>query len=196
MVKETEYSTFKVTVEELIEGTMYSEIFDYLVVALVHFSSLNAPRHPGFDTFNGCILNSHNFQNAQEFKGKSILLLGTSYSAEDIGLQCCKCWGAKSITVSHPTSPMGYDLPMNWQEVRKTKDVDAIILCPGYTHYIPFMTNKLQMVCPNVLMTPMLYKGVALINNPKIFYLGMQDQWYSFKMFDAQAWCTPDAILG
>jgi trimethylamine monooxygenase len=42
----------------------------------------------------------------------------------------------------------------------------------------------------------MLYKGVAFINNPKIFYLGMQDQWYTFNMFDAQAWWTRDAILG
>jgi trimethylamine monooxygenase len=58
------------------------------------------------------------------------------------------------------------------------------------------MPNKLRLVCPNVLATPMLYKGVAFINNPKIFYLGMQDQWYTFNMFDAQAWWTRDAILG
>jgi trimethylamine monooxygenase len=31
----------------------------------------------------------------------------------------------------------------------------------------------------------MLYKGVAFIDNPEVFYLGMQDQWYTFTMFDA-----------
>jgi trimethylamine monooxygenase len=86
-------------VEELTEGTMYSEIFDYLVVASGRFSSPNALHHPGFETLNGHILHSHDFQNAQEFKGKNILILGTSYLAEDIGLQCWK-WGAKSIIVS------------------------------------------------------------------------------------------------
>ena len=33
-------------------------------------------------------------------------------------------------------------------------------------------------------------------NNPKLIYLGMQDQWYSFNMFDAQAWYARDVILG
>ena len=29
-----------------------------------------------------------------------------------------------------------------------------------------------------------------------MFYLGMQDQWYTFNMFDAQAWYVRDIILG
>ena len=29
-----------------------------------------------------------------------------------------------------------------------------------------------------------------------MFYLGMQDQWYTFNMFDAQAWYARDVILG
>ena len=32
--------------------------------------------------------------------------------------------------------------------------------------------------------------------NPRLVYLGMQDQWYSFNMFDAQAWYARDVILG
>lgn len=32
--------------------------------------------------------------------------------------------------------------------------------------------------------------------NPRLFYLGMQDQWYTFNMFDAQAWFVRDVILG
>ena len=51
-----------------------------------------------------------------EFKDKDIQLIGTSYSAEDIGSQCWK-YGAKSLTVAHRTAPMGFDWPSNWQEV-------------------------------------------------------------------------------
>ena len=29
-----------------------------------------------------------------------------------------------------------------------------------------------------------------------MFYLGMQDQWFTFNMFDAQAWYVRDIILG
>ena len=34
------------------------------------------------------------------------------------------------------------------------------------------------------------------MHNPKLFYLGMQDQWFTFNMFDAQAWWVRDAIMG
>lgn len=29
-----------------------------------------------------------------------------------------------------------------------------------------------------------------------MMYIGMQDQWYTFNMFDAQAWYARDHILG
>ena len=210
MVEELDNGQFKVTAEELTEGRMYSETFDNLVVASGHFSTPNVPFYEGFDSFNGRVLHAHDFRDAVEFKDKDILILGTSYSAEDIGSQCWK-YGCKSVTVAHRTAPMGYDWPDNWQEVpalvrveNKTahfkdgtsKDVDAIILCTGYRHHFPFMPNSLRLVCPNVLATPMLYKGVAFIDNPKVMYLGMQDQWYTFNMFDAQAWWARDVIMG
>jgi len=33
-------------------------------------------------------------------------------------------------------------------------------------------------------------------HNPKLMYLAMQDQWYTFNMFDAQAWYARDVIMG
>lgn len=41
-----------------------------------------------------------------------------------------------------------------------------------------------------------LHKGVFFHTNPKIMFLGMQDQWFTFNMFDAQAWLARDFILG
>ena len=41
-----------------------------------------------------------------------------------------------------------------------------------------------------------LYKGVVWEENPKLFYIGMQDQFYTFNMFDAQAWYARDVIMG
>ena len=209
-VEETEDGRFKVTVEDLPAANTYSEIFDHVVVASGHFSTPNVPHYPGFESFKGRVLHAHDFRDALEFKDKDILILGTSYSAEDIGSQCWK-YGCKSVTVAHRTAPMGYDWPDNWQEVPAlvkvdgntaffkdgtTKDVDAILLCTGYKHHFPFMPKELRLECPNVLATPMLYKGVAFIDNPKIFYLGMQDQWYTFNMFDAQAWWARDVMMG
>jgi trimethylamine monooxygenase len=201
---------FTVTVQDLPNDRCYSEEFDNVIVASGHFSTPNVPEFPGFDTFNGRILHAHDFRDAREFAGKDILIVGTSYSAEDIGSQCWK-YGCKSVTVSHRTAAMGFNWPDNWKEVPllskvegntatfkdgSTAKVDAIILCTGYKHHFPFLTDDLRLRTANRLATADLYKGVAYVHNPALFYLGMQDQWYTFNMFDAQAWWARDVILG
>ena len=35
-------------------------------------------------------MHAHDFRDASEFKGQRLLLVGASYSAEDIALQCIK----------------------------------------------------------------------------------------------------------
>ncbi|MDG2231318.1 MAG: NAD(P)/FAD-dependent oxidoreductase [Paracoccaceae bacterium] len=205
-----ESAKFTVTVHDYNADSSYSEDFDHVVVASGHFSTPNVPYYEGFESFNGRILHAHDFRDAREFVNKDLLILGTSYSAEDIGSQCWK-YGCKSITVAHRTAPMGFEWPDNWQEVPallkvdgKTayfkdgsqKEVDAIILCTGYRHHFPFLPDDLRLKTTNRLATSKLYKGVAWIDNPKVFYLGMQDQWFTFNMFDAQAWWARDVMMG
>jgi trimethylamine monooxygenase len=202
--------TFTVTAHDLINDRMYEEVFHHVVVASGHFSTPNVPEFPGFSNFGGRILHAHDFRDALEFKDMDILIIGTSYSAEDIGSQCWK-YGAKSITVSHRTGPIGYGWPDNWQEVPllervegttaffkdgTSKHIDAIILCTGYKHHFPFLPDDLRLKTANRLAAADLYKGVTWIHNTKLFYLGMQDQWFTFNMFDAQAWWVRDVILG
>jgi trimethylamine monooxygenase len=201
--------SFTVTAHDLINDHEYEEKFDYVVVANGHFSVPNVPHFEGFSTFNGRVLHAHDFRDAMEFSDKNILLIGTSYSAEDIGSQCWK-YGAKSLTVSYRTAPMGFHFPDNWEQrplLQKvdgktctfadgsTKDVDAIILCTGYLHSFPFLPDDLRLKTGNRLWPRGLYKGVVWENNPKLMYLGMQDQFYTFNMFDAQAWFARDVIL-
>ncbi|UCH40032.1 MAG: NAD(P)/FAD-dependent oxidoreductase [Gammaproteobacteria bacterium] len=201
---------FTVTAYSEKEDNEYSEEFDHVVVASGHFSTPNVPYFEGFETFNGRVLHAHDFRDAMEFKDKDILIIGTSYSAEDIGSQCWK-YGCKSVTVSHRTAPMGYKWPDNWKEVPllqkvekntatfkdgSTAEVDAIILCTGYLHHFPFMAEDLRLRTANRLAAANLYKGVVWCDNTSLFYLGMQDQWYTFNMFDAQAWYVRDIIMG
>ena len=201
---------FTVTVHDHSEDKIYSEVFDCVVTASGHFSTPNVPEFEGFETFGGRILHAHDFRDALEFKGKDILLVGSSYSAEDIGSQCYK-YGAKTITTCFRTTPMGYKWPSNWEEKPQllrvdtenayfadgtAKKIDAIILCTGYLHHFDFLPDSLRLVTNNRLWPLDLYKGVVWEQNPKFFYLGMQDQWYTFNMFDAQAWYVRDIIMG
>ncbi|WP_289034558.1 NAD(P)/FAD-dependent oxidoreductase [uncultured Roseibium sp.] len=213
-VRSVEYSEatekFSVTAHDLVANTVSSEEYDHVIVANGHFSTPNVPEFEGFDTFSGRVLHAHDFRDALEFKDKDILIVGTSYSAEDIGSQCYK-YGCKSVTVSHRTNPIGFDWPDNWAEVPllvhvkgktayfkdgSSRDVDAIILCTGYQHSFPFLPDDLRLTTDNRLWPLGLYKGVVWEKNPKLFYLGMQDQFYTFNMFDAQAWYARDVILG
>ena len=213
-VRHIEYSeendNFTVTVHDHNDDKIYSEVFDYVVVCSGHFSTPNVPEYPGFANFGGRVLHAHDFRDALEFKDKDILVVGSSYSAEDIGSQCYK-YGARSITSSYRSAPMGYKWPENWEEKPAlthvdenvayfvdgtSKHIDAIILCTGYIHHFPFLNDDLRLVTDNRLWPLNLYKGVVWEDNPKLFYIGMQDQWYSFNMFDAQAWYTRDVIMG
>ena len=201
---------FHVTVKDNLKDVEYTEEFDNVVVASGHFSTPNVPFYPGFESFKGRILHAHDFRDAMEFKDKDLLLIGTSYSAEDIGSQCWK-YGAKSITISYRTAPMGHKWPDNWVELPllekvegntatfkdgSTRDVDAIILCTGYNHHFPFIDEELRLKTNNRLYPVNLYNGVVWEHNPKLMYLGMQDQWFTFNMFDAQAWYARDVIMG
>lgn len=207
-----EHQTFTLALEswEAGESSMRTETFDYIIVATGHFSTPNVPEYPGFMSFPGRILHSHDFRDAVEFAGKDLLILGSSYSAEDIALQSRK-YGATSVTISYRNSPMGFGWPDGIAEVPAlqhvdgrsahfvdgtTRDVDAIILCTGYQHHFPFIDAELRLTTTNNLYPGGLYKGVVWTANPKLIYLGMQDQYYTFNMFDAQAFVARDVVLG
>ena len=81
---------FDVTVQDHTSDNIYTEQFDYVVVASGHFSTPKVPEYQGFDIFGGRILHAHDFRDALEFQDKTILVVGSSYSADDIGSQCYK----------------------------------------------------------------------------------------------------------
>lgn len=201
---------FAVTVRNLKQDELSTEEFDHVIVATGHFSTPNAPYFEGLEQFPGRVLHAHDFRDACEFEGKNLLLIGSSYSAEDIGTQCHK-YGAKSVTFSYRSKPMGFDWPKSFTEVPlltkmvdktahfkddSSKEVDAIILCTGYQHHFPFLPDELTLTTHNRLYPEGLYKGIVSLANPKLFFLGMQDQYYTFNMFDAQAWYARDIMLG
>ena len=205
-----ETELFTVTVMNHKTGEQETEEFDYVIVATGHFSTPNMPFYEGMDQYPGRILHAHDFRDALEYEGQDVLLVGGSYSAEDIGSQCYK-YGAKSVTISRRSGSYNYDWPEGVFEKpgleRIEGDVvhftdgtsqafDAIIMCTGYIFHFSFLPDDLRLETHNCLYPDNLYKGIIFQNNPKLIYLGMQDQWFTFNMFDAQAWCARDVIMG
>jgi trimethylamine monooxygenase len=201
---------FEVSVLNKKDNTITSDNYDYLIVASGHFSVPYIPEYQGMKSFPGRILHGHDFRDAEEFRNKDVVVLGSSYSAEDIALQCYK-YGAKSVTIGYRHNPMGFKWPDGMKEVHyldrlegnkaifkdgHEQNADAIILCSGYLHHFPFLDESLKLKTSNRLYPPKLYKGVVWQDNHNLMYLGMQDQFHTFNMFDCQAWFARDVILG
>jgi trimethylamine monooxygenase len=181
----------------------------------------------------GRVLHAHDMRDATEFKGKDLLLIGTSYSAEDIASQCWK-YGTKSIAISHRTAPIGYstwpkeivEVPLLTKVVSNlmpdpatgeleqgglahfadgsTRHVDAIILCTGYVHHFPFLSDALRLnphagdpgQPKNKIWLKGLYRGVFWMPNPQLMHVGPHTGFFTFSLFDAQAWLVRDAVMG
>ena len=201
---------FEVAVLNKKDNTISSSNYDYLIVASGHFSVPYIPEYTGMKSFPGRILHGHDFRDAEEFRNKEVIVLGSSYSAEDIALQCYK-YGAKSVTIGYRHNPMGFKWPDGMKEVHyldrlegnkaifkdgHQQNADAIILCSGYLHHFPYLEESLKLKTGNRLYPPKLYKGVVWQDNHKLMYLGMQDQFHTFNMFDCQAWFARDVIMG
>ena len=202
-------SQFSVTSKNKRDNKITNEIFDNVVVASGHFSVPFIPEYDGMNNFPGRILHSHDFRDAEEFRNKNVIVLGSSYSAEDVALQCYK-YGAHSVTIGYRNNAMGFKWPTGMKEAYyldklegkkaifkdgHTQEADAIILCTGYLHHFPFLEDSLKLKTHNRLYPPKLYKGLAWQDNLNLFYLGMQDQFHTFNMFDAQAWYVRDMIM-
>ena len=209
-VRRTADGQFAIVSEDLESGSQSEDVFDYVVVCSGHFSSPQVPYYDGLERFPGAIMHSHDFRDAEAYAGKHMLIVGSSYSAEDIALQCWK-YGAKSVTVSYRSGAMGFKWPEGVREVPQiakfdgktvhfkdgdSAEADAVVFCTGYRHHFPFMEDALRLRTRNRLYPPNLYKGVLWRDVPQVMYLGMQDQYYTFNMFDAQAWYARDVILG
>lgn len=207
---DAEREVFTLTSENLPTGESVTEEFDRVVVAAGHFSFPNAPEFEGIETFPGQISHAHDFRGAEGFEGRDVLVIGASYSAEDIGSQAFKM-GARSVTASFRSQPMGYDWPDGIEErpvVERfdgsiahfadgtSKHVDVVLMCTGYLHKYPFLPDDLALSSPNNVYPDGLYRGVIWQSNPRLAYLGAQDQWFTFNMFDVQAWYVRDLILG
>merc|ERR1719204_2922711 len=213
VVYNKEKDNFTVVVKDLLKDKVLDgQEFDYVIVASGHYSVPNVPTFPGIEKFPGRVMHAHDLRDANEFAGKTLLLVGASYSAEDIALQCVK-YGAKHVICTWRTKPMGYNWPKTIEERPlltniegntvsfrdgSAAHVDAILLCTGYLHAYPFLTDELRLKSRNRLFPPNLYKGCLFLKggNDKLFYVGAQDQYYTYTMFDQEGLWTRNVIMG
>ena len=104
------------------------------------------------------------------------------------------------------TKPIGFKWPEGIEErplVQKvegktahfkdgsTAEIETIILCTGYIYHFPFMEDNLRLRSTISYYPEGLYKGLVWLNggDNKLLYSGVQDQYYTFTMFDVFGLC-------
>lgn len=68
-------------------------------------------------------------------------------------------------------------------------------MCTGYHHNFVFLEESLKLKNSGRLWAEDLYMGVVFVRNPKLMYLGMQAQYFSFMMFEIQSHFVMNLVL-
>lgn len=207
--------TFSVRTTNLTTKVDTEEEFDFLFICTGHYHNPNMIHKPGFEKFEGRLMHSHDFKDGSQFKNQTLVTIGSSYSAEDIASQCVK-YGAKKAYLSARDKDRSapwyqYKWPENIERrsiVSKVEgntvyferedpvEADAIIVCTGYRHYYPYLEEDLRLNSRDLLYPANLYKGIFLMNNPKVMYIGAQHQWFTMPQFEIQGFYARDVLTG
>jgi trimethylamine monooxygenase len=201
---------FTVTTRNYKEKLEKTHVFDYVITCTGHFSYPIAPEIPGYENYTGTLIHSHDQRQFKNYKDKTVMVIGTSYSGEDVASIAYKN-GATRLVCCYRSKPMPYTWPdcfSNHQLPTKIDgktltfpdgaviDVDVIVMCTGFNLHYPFMEEKIRLVSPNQIVPENLYKKIFLNSNNKVMYLGMQQQAYTFTMMDVQAFFVRDVLMG
>lgn len=173
------------------------------------FSYPSAPEIPGSSSFTGTLIHSQYQRNFTQYEGKTVMVLGASYTAEDVASISYK-HGAKKIICSYRTNP----LPWEWPEEFETlpvpvkiegskvtfkdgtvRDVDVIVLSTGFKMTFPFMEERFRMASPYLCIPDMLYKSLFFHSNNNLIYMGCLRQPHNQLVFDVQAHYLRDVIM-
>ncbi|XP_060606983.1 trimethylamine monooxygenase-like [Ruditapes philippinarum] len=191
---------FLVITENLKIRETKEEEFTHVIVCNGIFNVPNMPYFIGFEDFSGRIMHSHDFKEANEFRGQRVLIIGSSFSAEDVAIHCLK-FGATHIIISYRSKATGLKWLPGIEErplvknFKKKKaffkddtqaEVDVVICCTGYKNCFPFLESRLRIDEETSFYPEGLYKSSLFLKagNRKLFYIGAQHQLYTLSLFE------------
>ncbi|KAL0550359.1 hypothetical protein IC582_014867 [Cucumis melo] len=173
-------------------GDFDYDIFDAVVVCVGNFSEPHVAEIPGIDGWPGEQVHSHNYRDAEPFRGKVVVLIGYSFSgmdiseelngvAKEIHIACrsakTELLGTQSIISNASFHPMIKSVCEDGTVVFQDGCVisaDVILHCTGYKYHFPFLeTNGIVTVDDNRVgplyqhvFPPALAPGLSFIGLP------------------------------
>merc|ERR1712137_1012669 len=156
-----------------------TEQFDFVAVCNGHYSFPYIPTIPGIENFRKNILHSHDYRTPEIFAGQRVLIIGSGFSANDIGQQLLPHIPILHVSLRENHYGKGTTLGKlqyhgQTKEILENgdivlddgeilKDIDTIMFCTGYHYKFDFLPKSLRIdvkfkrVCD-------LYKHVLPVN--------------------------------
>ncbi|XP_021367870.1 dimethylaniline monooxygenase [N-oxide-forming] 2-like isoform X2 [Mizuhopecten yessoensis] len=163
---------------------IHTDVFDAVIVCNGHQEKAYSPDIEGLDQFKGEVLHSHNYRTPEYFAGKNVVILGASFSGQDLAVGISSF--GKKIFLSHLKDPLLTVLPANVMErtgiKRMTKsrvvflddteeEVDVLLFCTGFQTHFPFLSKDIiQVISERV--TP-VYKHIIHIKYHTLLFVGI-----------------------
>ncbi|EMG45888.1 FMOGS-OX3 Flavin-containing monooxygenase FMO GS-OX3 [Candida maltosa Xu316] len=177
---------------------IYEEVFDKVVVASGHFDVPFIPEIPGLSEFanSNFAIHSKQFRSRDDFKDKTVIVVGASISAMD-GVRDLLKVAKKVISSQKATSgPHVYfgteafdhpDIDKRGQIVKIEKNTfyfddgtnvnaDALLLATGFLYHYPFLDQ-----------VPELLELIFSAEDPSLAFVGHNTPGLTFKLFQWQA---------
>ncbi|XP_018496831.1 dimethylaniline monooxygenase [N-oxide-forming] 3 [Galendromus occidentalis] len=172
-----------------------TEFFTHVLVCNGKYSVPRVPEIDGVETFSGTIEHSHNYRQADAYRGKRVLIVGSGYSGIDIALEISIVADACFLSKRSRDPlrlPSRIVLKDNILRIRGSEvifegdsiEIDCIIYCTGYMISVPFLNDLVTVkegyeVCD-------LYRQCLSIAQPTLALIGLPSFVIPCLVFDFQ----------
>uniref|UniRef100_A0A4P6D8U9 Flavin-containing monooxygenase n=2 Tax=Rhodnius prolixus TaxID=13249 RepID=A0A4P6D8U9_RHOPR len=205
---------WKIEVIELEANREHTYMFDAVIVCNGHNSKPRFAKIKGIEYFKGRQLHSHNYREAEVFRGLRTLVVGAGPSGLDMTFELATV--TDTVVLSHHTdyaSKVGFPpkviLKPDLDRVTPDGSVmfkdgslmefDLIIHCTGYLYTYPFLAKECDITVEDNYVSP-LYKSVININHPTMAFLAILKHTPTFYVTDLQVryflhtFCNPSLL--
>jgi hypothetical protein len=199
----------KVSLQWKNHGKTHHQTFDTVCICNGHYALPSYPKLCGLDFFRGKVIHAIEYDNADEYRGKTVLCVGARASGADIAREIGLV--AKGVYLSDSTSVERKDFHTNVVLMPRTQyideqgaihfssdtkqdevvsDIDVIIFCCGYDYDFPFIGRESNLninVFPGERRVSPLFEQLWHAKHPAITFIGLPHSVVPFPLFEIQA---------
>ncbi|KAJ6107554.1 hypothetical protein N7523_008877 [Penicillium sp. IBT 18751x] len=211
-LKDSSLSTWELITNNLRMGITKSSIYDAVVVASGHFTVPYLPDIPGIQCWDrnypGSISHSKFYDSPEAFRGKKVVVVGSSASGLDIGAQIngvslgkilASQKSESYLSASSPAdkiicpeiveflSPANHDRAIRFANGHVEERIDAIVFCTGYFYSFPFLSSLEPPVITHGWRTMNTFRHLFYIERPTMVFPVLSQRVIPFPMAENQA---------